>query len=173
MFNKENFITENQEKAKDFPKKIGPEYSAAIFGGTIGVVLLIGMQQKWLFEDTVWFYKYGLVAMYFLGCFLTLRQYCFTEKRLQIKILGITINDMPKRDIMQIGVITYNFSRYLLIVLKTAPRYVPDQPGSYRRKYISKNNRDTFLIGYDQKYDAIIQTVYGEYDFYEERLGKK
>ena len=44
MFNKENFITENQEKAKDFPKKIGPEYSAAIFGGTIGVVLLIGMQ---------------------------------------------------------------------------------------------------------------------------------
>ena len=111
--------------------------------------------------------------MYFLGCFLTLRQYCFTEKRLQIKILGITINDMPKRDIMQIGVITYNFSRYLLIVLKTAPRYVPDQPGSYRRKYISKNNRDTFLIGYDQKYDAIIQTVYGEYDFYEERLGKK
>ena len=173
MFSQNSFIVRNQEKSKDIPKKIGPEYSAAIFVSIIGIVSLVGIQQKWLFENTTWFYKYGLVVLCFLGCLLTLRQYCFTGKRLQIKILGITIHDMPQRDIMQIGMITYNFSRYLLIVLKTAPCYVPNQSGSYKRKYISKINRGIFLIGYDRKYDSIIQAVYGEYDFYEERLGKK
>jgi hypothetical protein len=173
MSEKDNFLAKEMKKTEKYPMVIHPNYWEACIVGICGVALLVCMQRNLIFAKDPWFFKYGILFFLFIGCVLLLRGYHFTEKRLYVKILGITIRDIPKRDIMQIGVITYNQGMFFLIVLQTAAQYIPYGSNRNKQKYISQNRKNTFLIDYNVKYDIVIREFYGEYDFYEESLLKR
>lgn len=173
MSEKDNVLANEKKKTEKYSMVIHPNYIEACIVGICGVALLVCIQRNLIFAKYPWFFKYGILIFFFIGCASLLRGYYFTEKRLYVKVLGITIRDIPKRDIMQIGVIAYNQGMFFLIVLQTAAQYVPCSSNRSKQLYISQNRKNTFLIDYSVKYDAIIREFYGEYDFYEESLLKK
>ena len=173
MFERMNAQINKHNKSEKFPLVITCEYGGAIFTFLCGIALWIALQKGWIFTDTMWLKKYAFVIVLFAGSVILLKQYYFTEKRLQMKILGLTIRDVPKKDITQVGIITYWYgSKYLLIITQTAPQYIPNRFGTYKEKYLTTNRSDIFLIRYKPEFDTIIQAFYGNYDFIEDNVQK-
>lgn len=155
-------------RVQEKPCKTRCEYPTAIVAWVAGgfLVWADGMR-KYPMPKIILF----LFAAFFVALgFWELRQYYFTEKRIYVKILGIQIKDVSRRDIMQLGIIRLrgkgnHGARLILVVLQTAAKYTPDCFS--QQSYLSRNKHGILQIPYRPEYDAIIQKFYGAYDFIE------